>query len=206
MKKTELKQLIRETIEEVRIISEANKITEYLQSNPRLVESLMAHGVLSEADMGRRDFLKKLGMGLAGAGLTAAGLRGAESDREALDPKKVLEDPDFLAEVHNLLEKYGVNKQLEKARWNIFELPDYGIALETVLVTHEDPYGGNRFNEFSKALDGQIEYQELIFKNSKKQERDHHDKNDRIFVVLKAFKKIEKPLYGLIVKYMKKQK
>jgi hypothetical protein len=99
MKKSELKQLIRETVEEMRIISEANKITEYLRSNPRLVESLMTHGVLSEADMGRRDFLKKLGMGLAGAGLTAAGLRGAESDREPLDPKKVLEDSDFIEQV-----------------------------------------------------------------------------------------------------------
>lgn len=88
MKKSELKQLIRETVEEVRVISEANKIAAYLKSNPRLVKSLMAHGVLTEAEMGRRDFLKKMGMGLAGAGLTASGLKGATTGEGLPDMKR----------------------------------------------------------------------------------------------------------------------
>jgi hypothetical protein len=56
-----------------------------------------------------------------------------------------------------------------KTGWNIFELPDLKMALETVLIAHEDPYGGNRFNEFSQVLDAEIEGHEIRFKDSRKE-------------------------------------
>ena len=154
MKKSELKQLIRETVEEVRVISEANKIAAYLKSNPRLVKSLMAHGVLTEADMGRRDFLKKMGMGLAAGGLTAAGMKAqttASSAHRHTDLYRAISERDFRFDLWGILRNGGLTKT---------DVTKTGLDIEDDVLgpfvsMYEDMTGGQKKikSDFFKAID-----------------------------------------------------
>ena len=181
MKKSELKQLIRETVEEVRIIGEANKIEEYLKSNPRLVKSLMAHGVLKEADMGRRDFLKKMGAGLAAGGLTAAGLKAQSPVPSAYrhtDLYRAISERAFRFDLWGILSRGGLTKT---------DVTKTGLDIEDNVLgpfvsMYEDMTGGKKKikSDFFEAIDA-------FAKRPDHDERDHpmNTANRKIWSIIK---------------------
>jgi hypothetical protein len=73
MKKSELKALIREVVEEIQG-NELNQMIQALENNPEFVN--MAHekygNQISEQDSSRRDFIKKLAQGLLAVGVAPA--------------------------------------------------------------------------------------------------------------------------------------
>ena len=109
MKKSELKALIREVVEEV----QENKLAQMikaLENSPELVKMAQEKygSKLNEQDLTRRGFLKNLGLGLLGAGITAAmvnKVNASPPEFKQLDISKILraidksreEDPSDIA-------------------------------------------------------------------------------------------------------------
>lgn len=81
MKKSELKALIREVIEEVQG-NELNQMINALENNPEFVDAAMEKygDRLNEEDMNRRSFIGKLAKVLVGAGIAASAVSTAKAD------------------------------------------------------------------------------------------------------------------------------